>query len=361
MTINLSAVGLLIAASLSAQVQQLVIPSVAATRDGNSSGRVAGFMQAHRQQMLVGASWLTGVAGREITALTFRRDGWPVDHTAGSAELRVRMSTSVGLDPQQAATQFDVNLGPQWLEVFRGAVVLPASGRLPHRDAATWAPPHVVVVPLAVPYPYRGGTLCIDIEGSPVAGAVSTWWSVDHHVDPASGSRTYFGQACGSSTGWPAHTATTDPKSLRPGASIRIAGIGSLGDAAVLLLGATALPSPINLAFLGAPTCTLDIAPDVSVPSTVRTRFGMRSFGGADVALRLPLDANALGAVLYAQWAMLGIRGLSTTNAVRLQLASAPATVDAAVITSARTTTGAFPASGDLRIGALPVLQISFR
>jgi hypothetical protein len=77
--------------------------------------------------------------------------------------------------------------------------------------------------------------------------------------------------------------------------------------------------------------------------------------------LRLPHDSIALSATLYAQWATIGGSGLATTNALRLQLAPVAASLEAAIITSARATAGAFPASGDLWVGALPVLRLGYR
>jgi hypothetical protein len=63
-----------IVAASSATQQHVVVPSWLTSAEGPHSVGIAGFAATRRQQVLIDASHLQGLAGRTITALWFRRD-----------------------------------------------------------------------------------------------------------------------------------------------------------------------------------------------------------------------------------------------------------------------------------------------
>lgn len=127
-----------------------------------------------------------------------------------------------------------------------------------------------------------------------------------------------------------------------------------------LVLGIQALPTPLNLGFLGAPTCTLEINTDVLLPTLTGPRPHPGWPGFTHQRLQLGNQAASMGAVMHAQWVHIEGHAITTTNALRLQVATAPITLPASVVIS-EVTLGAFPEAGRVSTGMVPVFRLTFR
>jgi hypothetical protein len=283
---------------------------------------MAGFSQRFRMQVLLEPSLLVGLVGRDLTGLAVRRDGQDLrPMTGGRTSLVVRLSTPAR-SPSSAVEAFSANEGNDAREVFRGLVVIPDAPALSHRNGATWESPHAVEVTFATSFRYAGGTLCVDIEGTPVAGFRSPWWRIDYDLTTHDGRVAPFGQPCD-----PRTRAFASATTLVPAGSVRLFASGPTTSVGVLLLGATRLPAPLPLGFLGAPSCTLDIAPMVAL-GTDYSALPHQGYGTATLGLQLPGTREVAGALLVAQWAAFPAAqnpaSLSTTNAVELGIAASP-------------------------------------
>lgn len=195
--------------SLAAAQSYVTVPAAADARDGTGVGWVPGFERPGRIQFLIGEPLLVGALGRELRAMTFRRDGFEPARLAGQADLEVSLSTRPTLDPLDVSTRFVANRGVPTM-VFQGRVALPASPRLAQRDAAGWNTPHAVTITFAQPWTYPGGTLCIEVVGEPVAGATSPAWSIDLEVEATTGQRFVLGSGCGAVAARSVPQATVD-------------------------------------------------------------------------------------------------------------------------------------------------------
>jgi hypothetical protein len=339
--------------------QSIIIPPDAAARDGNGAGSIAGFVQRARQQVLVGGAWLASAQNHQLTALTFRRDGFVAAFQGGEASVRVRLSASPSLDVDRPARDFDANHKVAPSTVYQGTLRLPPSARLPNRNGATWSGEHTVTIPLGA-YQYSGGSLCIDIEGEPVAGSSTAFWGVDHEVDGIAGRATQLGVGCGSLAVRGNRTLSVSPRSLRPGASASFVNLGPPNSPAVFLVGFTPLPWPLDLAFLGAPGCYAHVMPDVMLPGSVGQGLGGGRPGGFEIDIPFAADPPMLGACFYTQVVNFEAARLTTTNGLKLELAGVPPGFQAATVTSGNAAGRAFPAAGDVEVGRLPVMRLAF-
>jgi len=409
--------------SLASQTQTITVPAALATTDGAGLLEAAGFTRAMRQQFLIGPSHLVAARGRELVALRFRRDGHPVEHVPGSLNLTVRLSASTSLDARRPEASFVGNHRSPPVLVFQGPLSVPRSPRLRDRNAATWASPDAVTIPFATPFLYLGGTLCVELEGVPVSGATSSWWSIDAEQFQTRGAVASIGQGCGETASRVTRMASADARTLVPGSTARFLAFGPPNGMAIMFF-ATQLVGPIDLGFLGAPGCNLYVLPVGSVAASLRNPVAQRP-GAATLAVQLPGEAHLVGAAFYthrgrgrnqrlgcsrrfaptregprplccwglpgplghgngnvhskrgctpnsramresaalaAQWAELdaGSMTLTTTNAVQCRLANNPSDLDAAVVTGLATASG-LPPSGRVDVGIMPVVQVDLR
>lgn len=345
-------------ATMGAQTASLVIPPAATARDGTTAGALAGFGRKLRQQILIGPEFLVAARNREFTSITFRRDGGPHPTDAGRAHLRVTLAHAPFTDARAAAEVFASNRGPGEVVAFQGEVTLPASARPANRDSITWTAPHVVTIPLTG-FTYVGGVVCIEIDGEPVAGAASSWWGIDVERAGSAGVASVLGHACGTASSTIAKTASVDPWRLRVGSTLRLSAMAQPHAPAALMLGAAALPVPINLGFLGAPNCSLSITPDVFVPIAVGPRPRPQWPGFAHAELHLVNASNYLGAAFCAQWYALEGAGFVTTNGLRLQISGESITQNTAMVTSPPATTS-FSPTGSVAVGVVPVMELRY-
>lgn len=358
--LDMTCLGPVLLVSATIAQTSLTIPQSAATRDGRTSSQIAGFTQRQRQQILLGPSLLSAALNRKLTAITFRRDGLPNEAKPGRCSLRVTASHSPRSDALEASETFALNRGLDQTVVFTGEITLPAAPPPANRDAVTWSGVDVVTIPFAPGFTYRGSVLCLEIEGEPVQGAVSGWWSVDHERDGVAGTQTNLGQPCGPTAAGAANTAHVDTWSLRAGSSITLSAMAQPFSPGALILGIQALPTPLNLGFLGAPTCTLEINTDLLLPTLTGARPYPLWPAFTHQQLQLGNQAASMGAVMYAQWVHVEGAALTTTNALRMQVAAAPITLAASTILSA-VTLGSYPELGRAQTGVAPVFRLSLR
>lgn len=298
--------------------QNLVtVPSGYDVAEGDSRTTVPGIGRTGAKQWLIGSGHLANLRGQTITGLSFRHDAnWNESAAPGSADLVVRIGIAA-VEPLDATSNPAVNLPPAGsLEVFRGNVSFAASTVV--AGAAPWSSPHVIEVPFAIPFLYSAGPLAIEIDG--VNTASTTAWSIDGVEDSIAGTLIHIGMGCGPRGFANGHTGFADDCSFVLGGSADFSLYGQDNAAALLLIGATVFPNPINLAVLGAPTCELhvDAFATISRPVVESNLVGVG--GVARALIPLPSQPVLLGGALYAQWFEIGAV-ITTSQAMRFQIA----------------------------------------
>ncbi len=314
--------------------QHLVVPSSCETSEGMGQFHVAGVGQDVRQQILVGASHLTGLVGRSISALEFRRNG---DATAfGGGVANITMSLSItGLQPLQCSQSFAANVGPTPVQVFSGQVAIPASSGI-GTGPASWSANQVVRIGFSTPFAYTGGTLCVEIVGSPVVGQVAGWWAADACAENLSGVTVDLGGGCGPYGGAQHRWSFVTPRSLLPGAYAQFSAHGTPGWFGVLAIGdGSPIGVPLSITGLNAAAgCNIHLASllgleVVQFPAAASaddSAFGTRGV----VELKLPGTTAAFGIHLATQWVDLAT--MSTSNAIDWTIAQSVPTIDMAVV-----------------------------
>lgn len=318
------------------------------------------FLRA-RQQILVGRALLSNLStNAELTTISLRRDGNdPSALDAGSAQLVVRVSSQAP-GPTAAIGAFAGNHGADLTTVFQGVVSFPASPALTGRNDPDWSSQHSFTIPLAAPFRYVGGALCIDVEGTPTQ---ATRWPVDFHADLAAGSLLRIGAACGPVASISTKTLGASDWSLRAGATATLRMIGERDSFGLLMLGAQPISPGLDLTLLGAPGCELHLVPMVSIstPVTVGPGRGPTHPGSGAVDLPIPNEPNFVAAQFYAQWANVKGLRITTSDAALVQLANAIAPLDAATVASTRAEGLPMPSVGSVLVGHMPVLRLGVR
>lgn len=343
-------------ASAALSGQGLVIPSQAPQRD--AVGVPEPFPGAYarlRQQFVFGASWLGSLQRRTLVGVSFKRDGFLTKAMpGGQAQVRVRVS-SLAVAPERVSPVFAANHGAVVDQVFQGTLTFPNSPALPDRDAADWSALHSFRIDFVPPVPYRGGSLCLEIEGEPVAGSVAERWRIDYQAASTQGTVTHAGNGCGVVRGVVNQMAWVDPRELHAGASPRFLAFAEPASASAVAIAPLLLTQPVNLDFLGAPSCWAYVNPVVTLPS------GLAAGAPARVQTTLPFPGDAIfaGMQLYLQWVHVAAGSLSTSEALGVTLAASLPGLDAAVVTSARADgLAAMPSSGYVSASKMPVLQL---
>ncbi len=335
----------------------IVVPASFSGSDGPTFGGVAGLVKRQRQQIVLTESALTGLTGRSLTRIEFRRDGqYDKALRGGRADVSVRVgTTSQSLDA--LSPSFASNLGASAPVALQGTIDIPPSPQLLNRNEPTWAGPYAVAIPFATPVPYVQGNLVLDLAGSPVSGQATDWWPVDYAADLTAGSVTRIGTGCG----WGADLGVSIQQ-LVVGSTARFVAGGQPSSVSALLLAATRVP-PVDLTFLGAPGCQLRVMPLATL--TVGAGVGSNgSPGTANHELHFPLLPSLVGGSLATQAVGAWIDGsgahLSVSPALDVQLAPGLATLAGATIDSVFVTPNdPFPTSGRVRRTRVPVVRLT--
>lgn len=341
------------------QAQAVVVPPFFVDRD--ATGPLDPFPGTYldaRQQVLIGARELAALQPgvTRIESIAFRRDGSRRRALApGRAHLVVRVS-SQARSPSAVAGAFADNHGALVETVFDGRIALPASPPLTQRDQPDWTPAYSFTIPFQAPITYRGGALCIEVEGR---AELATDWPIDYHVDPVPGSVARVGTACGPILRVTGATASASAWYLRPGSTASFDVVEEDGAYGILMLATQRLSQPLSLAGFGAPGCDVHVVPAVTVPTLVRRRAGRGPMhpGIGRVPLPIPNLAHLSGGQMVVQWLNLHGSRLTVSDALVLGLGGV-STTDAAIVSSTRVDGLAFPAVGRVRTGALPVVAL---
>jgi hypothetical protein len=347
-----------LASVVSAQ-QALTVPSINTAQDAETLCEVAGLTQRFRQQILVRSSLLDTAVGREIVALTFRRDGqYNRALGSGSAELEVTLSRPT-LDPAFTQPAFAANVGTVSTQVFAGRVALPSSPALVHRNAATWTPPHAVAIPFARPYTYAGGTLCIDLTGEPVAGAGARFWPIDAVLTHHSGQVLSVGSACD-----PRLQAHGSRATLVPAGTVRLLSAGPASSLGIAMLGSPPQLPGLDLGFLNAPGCKLYLSPLVSLPATY-SQPTRGTYGDINLKLSLPASAALVGGAFGTQWVNYPNpttpSRLATSMGLHLQIAGTLLTYDVVQVRTGPLAAGVVRTEGEVIANVAPVFQLTLQ
>lgn len=313
-----------------------VVPAANAATDAMSYEWIAGATKLQRQQSLVGASHLTALVGRQIQALELRRSAVTEAFAAGSTHMAVSLSTSPNL-PLSCSNNFAANVGPDLTAVFSGTVTLPASPATGGTGSpVAWTTNNTVRIAFTTPFLYQGGTLCIDITGTPIVGQ-GTWWMADAIEEGIAGTSSIeIGTGCGAYGGPQRQWSSVAARSLvAGGVGIFRAEGPPYGVTAALFGTATATPFPLSLLGIATPNCICHLDPlqpvfamPVLYEPEVHPLAGPVSI--AEIALQLPAVPQVLGFQMTTQW--FDLNQLALSNAFTWQVGTALPGLDMALV-----------------------------
>lgn len=355
-----------------ARAQSATVPAPYDRADAPSWGEVAGLTSVRRQQVLVDANLVRGLAGRRLTGVWFRRDSKTRGALPrGEADLVVVVSDGA-LSPAGATESFAANHGRNAVEVFRGRVSLPASPALPPGRTAGWGPAETVRITFTKPFVFSGGALCLDLRGAPVAGREADFWPIDFDYDTSSGRVAVVGASCYGPGARAATSSVAHAGTLRVGGTARLGALGRPRTTSLLLLGTRRIgQGGLDLTPFGAPGCRILVDADLVLDTFVHP-WPRSPHGFAAATFFVPNQPAFAGARLLAQWANLEATlprsqwtnqaGLTTSEALDLTLAPTPPRLGVATVTST-------PAASILRLPArgavaphhAPVLRLTIR
>jgi len=313
------AIAVIAAASMA---QSVVVPAAFAGSEGQGGGLWAFTPFESHGQVLIDARHLTGQSGRDLLAITLRRNGGE-SRAAEPGRLWIELSLSNSSRlAADASSSFAANRGQDHTMAFAGYVDFPRSPAFAGTPVL-WQAPYVVSLAMQKVLRYQGQTLCIETVTRLVAPNDARLpsppdWSPDVTHAPRTGSAGFAGKGCIPGMPDPAATAT----SLSLGDTMVLSLAGSCGAGLALhLLGGTRLDLALDA--YGAPGCFLLSDRLLITPAAIQSMPA----GPAAIALfDLPLPAlpRLAGARLYSQWMVMDPTanrlGLTFSNGVVLTL-----------------------------------------
>ncbi|MCB9876978.1 MAG: hypothetical protein H6835_05175 [Planctomycetes bacterium] len=316
--------------------QHLVVPAAYTTADAVSHDWVAGASRAVRQQTLIGASHLTNMVGHDLTAFELRRSAKNEQFVGGAMHWTVTLSIAPH-EPLLCSSAYAANVGATPVQVFDGIVTLPTSPAEPGPNVA-WDADNVLRVVFQQPFAYSGGTLCIDVLGTPIAGQEANWWMADAMFEDLPGTVVDLGGGCGA-YGGPAHVwSSVQERTLVAGGVAHFTAYGPPMSIAIAAFG-VGTPVGIPMTALGLPSppeCELHVLTldgMMAAAMLPHSNPNLVSRGGrADIELKLPETTYVLGLQLTTQW--LELTQLATSNALQWSVANAIPTLDMALVES---------------------------
>jgi hypothetical protein len=329
-----------LAATISALSAQglVVVPANYAADDALSYEWIAGATNEQRQQTLIGSSHLPPqtMLNRPITALELRRSAIAEAFLGGSMDLTVTLSTSPS-STLAPSNLFAANVGGNAVVVFQGTVTIPASPATgPAQTQVPWTPNNTVRIAFTTPFVYPGGTLCIDITGTPIAGQ-ETWWMADAAEEVISGTlavETAISAGCGIYGGPLKQWSEVHARSLVPGGQGVFRAQGTPFGVGLAMFGFPGT-TPFSLGTLAQSGCTLGldvgspivILPAMFEPETDPLLVGVAT---AEVLIGIPASISMFGAGMATQW--FDWPQLVTSNTIRWMIGGALPTLDMALI-----------------------------
>ncbi len=328
---SLIAFGVVCCASLRSQ-QWSVVPAAFANTDAMSFVWVPGACADVHQQILIGASHLSAMVGHALTALEFRRTAANELYLGGATSLTVALSISPR-SPLDCSEQYVANSGPSPVQVFHGTVAIPSSPAVVGNQVP-WSTQNVIHIAFQQPFIYSGGTLCVDVTGTTVAGQIADWWMADAAFDSVSGSASDLGPGCGQQANALGQWSHVDPRSLLPGAQAAMSAHGPAGNWVIAAVGPAGPSFPLDLVGLGQAGCfgylsdvwIVHVAQFVPFPEPELASLG----GGAELRVRIPNEPWVLGGQLATQW--LDMVAGHASNAVLWSIAPTMPSLDMALV-----------------------------
>ncbi len=358
MLIRIASAGTLVAAFATAQTPLFhTVPTAYATAEANSLEWVAGTGAHLRQQTLIGASHLTALVGRELLALELRRAAFADAFQPATTDWVVTLSHSPNA-PLACDDVFANNVGPAPVTVFQGQVSAPASPGTTS-NAIPWTANNVIRVVFQTPFTYTGGTLCLDITGTPIVGQTSRWWVSDAVWEDIPGTVTEIGGGCGIYGGPQKRWAGAAPHTLMPGAIAQFWAYGAPNSFGIVAFGApAAAPIPLSAFGIPAPGCDIHLNPALVLASSVAffepVNLPLYVEGKAKARVRLPADPWVFGLTLTTQW--FDLMQPATSNALQWTVASQIPTLDMAHVDGDPT-----DAAGNVTVHLAPVYRFEYR
>lgn len=335
MTANRCVALLALGATLAAQSpQHLVVPAAYTTNDAVSYQWIAGASRDVRQQTLIAPNHLTALLGTTIQAIELRRSAANEAFAGGTANLTVSLSISPNT-PLACSSQFAANVGPSPVQVFSGAVTLPAS---PADTGPTiaWSANNTVRIPFQTPFVYTGGTLCVDVVGAPVAGQNANWWMADAEFENLTATSTDFGGGCGGYGGPQHEWSYVAERTLIPGGHAKFFAYGAPGSLAFVLFGGGS-PVGVPMSAIGFPSplgCDLHLTWILLIQLAVfvpEAEPALLSRGGrAELELTFGHDPSFLGFTCTTQW--VDLISWETSNAIEWTTPSSVPTLGMALV-----------------------------
>ena len=312
----------------------VVAPAVNNTADAVGQNRIAGAGGDLRQQILVGEAHLLSMIGASIQAIEFRRSASTEAFTGGSVQMTVSLSSSI-TPPIECSTTFAANTGTGEQQVFSGTVTIPTSVGIAG-TTVPWSANNIIRVQFSSPYAYSGGTLCIDIVGSPIGGQEPGWWMTDAADEGQTGSITDLGGGCGT-FGVGTFRSAIAGRTLVAGTTAQMIARGTPYGLGVAAVGPKFIPG-VPLAALGftnaPPGCAIHLSqidllaariflPD---PDPQLAAMGAR----ADFELKIPAIPAALGFQMTTQW--FDWTQTATSNAIEWTISTSMPTLGMALV-----------------------------
>jgi hypothetical protein len=349
--------------------QTMFVPPHLASVDARSAVLLPGMSAAARLQLLVDPGLLpTTAPGQAVTALSFRRDfAFEKPAAGGAADLRVTLSISPGA-AAAASEVFAANAAAQASGrtiVFQGTVTAPSSAAPDGRTPDWNDPQDVVSITFQTPFVYSGGTLCIDIWGTPAIAGGAPYWPVDAAVDSIAGQVTPVGHACGSFGGqWQNEaefvSASVGAPSLVPGSSARFRAFGARNMPGAVLVGTVPVAFDLHALGVGEDGCFLYVGDPIVLPLLFTDRSIPAFTGGeALLPLHMPTVPAFAGSAFRIQFLELSTP-LRTSNALDCVVASRPANLEMASV-FAWSSAGSEPQTGRVDPAKAPVVRLTFQ
>lgn len=320
--------------SVAAQ-QFTVVPAIRTNSEATAFGWIPGASRGLRQQTLIGSSHLTSLIGKTITAIQLRRNNENEAFQGGQASIAARLTTSP-LAPLECSSNFEANAGVPGVP---GASLIPSSVTVTLHPSPVpsgsigWTQNNRVDIPLMTPFTYQGGTLCVDLVGTPITGQNTNWWMADLELEDISGTTIDLGGGCGTyGNQW----SQVDHRTLLPGANARFTANGTPNGPALAAFG-SANTFGIPLSSIGLPSgpgCDIWLS---TITTMISATFEVSQHplsgslsGTAAVQFKVPNTPAVFGFTMATQW--VDLAQLATSNAVEWTIATAAPTLEMAII-----------------------------
>ena len=347
-----------LAAAVASQAPQFqTIPAAYDAAEANSLEWVAGTGAHLRQQTLIGASHLTNLLGHQLLALELRRAAFADAFQGATMDWVVTLSHSPNT-PLTCSEVYQNNVGPNPVTVFSGQVVAPASPANTS-NSIPWTTNNVIRVVFQTPFLYTGGTLCLDIVGTPIVGQTSNWWVCDAVWEDIPGTVTEIGSGCGLYGGAPHRWAGADRYTLMPGAIGKFWAYGAPNTFGIVAFGAAGSgPIPLSAFGIAAPGCNVHLDPAMVLTTNIGFFTPVNSplyvEGKAKAFVRLPAAPWVFGLTLTTQW--FDLFQPATSNALQWTVASNIPTLDMAHVDGDPTDAG-----GNVTVHLAPVYRFEYQ